>query len=241
MATQLSPRNSEVHSILQRGPRVFIFMRYADNGDLLDFVKRNGVVPEQQSKLWFRQMASGLHYLHGKNIAHRDLKCENILLSRKFNVKLADFGFARFCVDHEGRRVLSETYCGSAAYAAPEVVSGTPYNPKLADVWSLGIILFIMLNASMPFDDSNLKKLLKDQMSRNWMFRSRVRETVSALAKSIVKHILEPDITLRLTLERVLGHEWVRTKKEKPGSLTGRLVHSAPPIHAQVVDHLHLQ
>lgn len=73
------------------------------------------------------------------------------------------------------------------------------------------------------------------------MFRSRVRETVSALAKSIVKHILEPDITLRLTLERVLGHEWVRTKKEKPGSLTGRLVHSAPPIHAQVVDHLHLQ
>lgn len=228
-----NPHIIQVHSILQRGPRVFIFMRYADNGDLLDFIKRNGVVPEQQSKLWFRQMASGLHYLHGKNIAHRDLKCENILLSRKFNVKLADFGFARFCVDHEGRRVLSETYCGSAAYAAPEVVLGTPYNPKLADVWSLGIILFIMLNGTMPFDDSNLKKLLKDQMSRNWMFRSRVRETVSALAKSIVKHILEPDITLRLTLERVLGHEWVRTKKEKPGSLTGRLVHSAPPIHAQ--------
>ena len=71
-------------------------MRYADNGDLLDFVKKNGAIPEQQSKLWFRQMASGLHYLHGKNIAHRDLKCENILLSRKFNVKLADFGFARY-------------------------------------------------------------------------------------------------------------------------------------------------
>ncbi|XP_046741070.1 testis-specific serine/threonine-protein kinase 2 [Diprion similis] len=229
-----NPHIIQVHSILQRGPRVFIFMRYADNGDLLDFVKRNGVVPEQQSKLWFRQMASGLHYLHGKNIAHRDLKCENILLSRRFNVKLADFGFARFCADNDGRRVLSQTYCGSAAYAAPEVVSGTPYNPKLADVWSLGIILFIMLNASMPFDDANLRKLLKDQMSRNWVFRSRVRDTVSALAKSIVRHILEPDITLRLTLDRVLGHEWVRTRKEKPGSLGGRLVHSAPPIHPQV-------
>lgn len=230
-----NPHIIQVHSILQRGPRVFIFMRYADNGDLLDFVKRNGVVPEQQSKLWFRQMASGLHYLHGKNIAHRDLKCENILLSRRFNVKLADFGFARFCADGDGRRVLSQTYCGSAAYAAPEVVSGTPYNPKLADVWSLGIILFIMLNASMPFDDSNLRKLLKDQMSRNWVFRSRVRDTVSALAKSIVRHILEPDITLRLTLERVLGHEWVRPRKDKPGSLVGRLVHSAPPVHpAQV-------
>lgn len=209
-------------------------MRYADNGDLLDFVKRNGVVPEQQSKLWFRQMASGLQYLHNKNIAHRDLKCENILLSRKFNVKLADFGFARFCIDAEGRRVLSQTYCGSAAYAAPEIVSGTPYNPKLADVWSLGIILFIMLNASMPFDDSNLRKLLKDQMNKNWVFRTRVKDTVTTVAKNIVKQILEPDITLRLTLERVLGHEWVRTRKDKSGSVTGRLVHSAPPIHPQV-------
>lgn len=223
----------QVHSILQRGPRVFIFMRYADNGDLLDFVKKNGVVPEQQAKLWFRQMASGLHYLHGKNIAHRDLKCENILLSRRFNVKLADFGFARFCVDEDGRRVLSQTYCGSAAYAAPEVVNGTPYNPKLSDVWSLGIILFIMLNASMPFDDSNLRKLLKDQTTRNWTFRSRVRDSVSSSAKSLVKHILEPDITLRLTLDRVIGHDWVRIRKDRTSTLVGRLVHSAPPGHQQ--------
>ncbi|XP_012266943.2 testis-specific serine/threonine-protein kinase 2 [Athalia rosae] len=229
-----NPHIIQVHSILQRGPRVFIFMRYADNGDLLDFIKGNGVVPEQQSKLWFRQMASGLHYLHEKNIAHRDLKCENILLSRRFNVKLADFGFARFCADSEGRRVLSQTYCGSAAYAAPEVVSGVPYNPKLADVWSLGVILYIMLNAAMPFDDANLRKLLKDQTSRNLVFRSRVRESLSTLAKSIVRHILEPDITKRLTLERVLGHEWVRARKDKTGSLVGRLVHSAPPIHQQV-------
>lgn len=209
------------------------FFRYADNGDLLDFIKRNGVVPEQQSKLWFRQMAGGLQYLHNKNIAHRDLKCENILLSRRFNVKLADFGFARFCVDTDGRRVLSQTYCGSAAYAAPEVVNGTPYNPKLSDVWSLGIILFIMLNASMPFDDSNLRKLLKDQMTRNWVFRSRVRDTISAAAKSIVRHILEPDITLRLTLDRVLQHEWVRLRKDRTSTIIGRLVHSAPPPQSQ--------
>lgn len=207
---------------------IFLTFRYADNGDLLDFIKRNGVVPEQQAKIWFRQMASGLHYLHGKNIAHRDLKCENILLSRKFNVKIADFGFARFCVDSDNRRILSQTYCGSAAYAAPEVVNGTPYNPKLSDVWSLGIILFIMLNASMPFDDSNLRKLLKDQMTKNWVFRSRVRETISSSAKSLVRHLLEPDLTLRLTLDRVIQHEWLRIRKDRPSSLIGRLVHSAP-------------
>ncbi|KAH0568660.1 testis-specific serine/threonine-protein kinase 3 isoform X1 [Cotesia glomerata] len=225
-----NPHIIQVHSILQRGPRVFIFMRYADNGDLLDHIIRSGVVSEQQSKLWFRQMASGLQYLHGKHIAHRDLKCENILLSRKFNVKLADFGFARYCVDEENKRVLSYTYCGSAAYAAPEVVSGTPYNPKLADVWSLGIILYIMLNGTMPFKDDNIKKLLKDQMGKNWVFRSRVLKTLSPLAVNIVKRILEPDVTVRLTLDRVLAHEWLKNKKDKL-SFSSRFGHSSSIQH----------
>ncbi|XP_034231688.1 testis-specific serine/threonine-protein kinase 1-like [Thrips palmi] len=215
-----NPHIIQVHSILQRGPRVFIFMRFADNGDLLDFVKNKGPVQEAQSRLWFRQMTSGLHYLHAKNIAHRDLKCENVLLSRRFNVKLADFGFARYCVDADGRRVLSQTYCGSAAYAAPEVVSGTPYNPKLADVWSLGIILFIMLNARMPFDDVNLQKLLRDQVSRNWAFRSKVRGELSPLAKGLVRRLLEPDVMTRLTLERVLAHEWLRPAPATPFPFT---------------------
>lgn len=195
---------------------------------MLDFIKRNGIVPEQQAKIWFRQMSSGLQYLHSKNIAHRDLKCENILLSKRYNVKLADFGFARFCVDSENRRILSETYCGSAAYAAPEVVKGTPYNPKLSDVWSLGIILFIMLNASMPFDDSNLRKLLKDQMTKNWVFRTYVREGLSTAVKAIVCQLLEPDLTLRPNLDRVFQHEWVKLKKDKnPAPLLGRIIHSA--------------
>jgi len=206
-----NPYIIQIHSILQRGLRVFIFMRYADNGDMLDFVKQNGMVPERQSRIWFRQMATGLQYLHGLHIAHRDLKCENILLSKHWNIKLADFGFARYCVDDDGRRVLSQTYCGSAAYAAPEVVSGTPYNAKCADVWSLGIILFIMVNATMPFDDSNLKKLLKDQMSKQWSFRNRVKDLLSPQLKNLVAGILEPDLTIRLTLERVLGHEWLAT------------------------------
>jgi serine kinase len=206
-----NPYVIQVHSILQRGPRVFIFMRYAENGDLLDFVKKHGVVMEHNAKEWFRQMASGLQYLHNKQIAHRDLKCENVLLSRRYNVKLADFGFARYCVDRDGHRVLSQTYCGSAAYAAPEVVSGTPYNPKLADVWSLGIILYIMLNASMPFDDADLKKLLRDQVAKKWVFRPKVRDILSSNAKSMVSRILEPDLTQRLTLDLILSHSWLES------------------------------
>lgn len=233
-----NPNIIQVHSILQRGPRVFIFMRYADNGDMLDFIKKNGMVPEHQAKVWFKQMSSGVQYLHSRNIAHRDLKCENILLSRRYNVKIADFGFARYCVDKEGRRILSQTYCGSAAYAAPEVVNGTPYNPKLADVWSLGIILYIMLNASMPFDDSNLRKLLKDQTNRIWSFRSRVRDTVSSSVRSLVRRILEPDITQRYSLDRILTHDWLRSRADRSASLLGRLVQTAPaPMAAPPFPH----
>lgn len=84
-----------MHSILKRGSKVFIFMKYADNGDLLDYLKMKGAIDEKQAKLWFKQIALGVQYLHSKNIAHRDLKCENILITRQFHVKLADFGFAR--------------------------------------------------------------------------------------------------------------------------------------------------
>lgn len=189
-----NPHIIQAHSILQRGQRVFIFMKYAPNGDLLNYIKNNGAVLDSQSKLWFHQIASGLSYLHSIKIAHRNLKCENILLSTKFNAKIADFGFARFCVNKDGDIILSETYCGSTAYAAPEVISGIPYNPKISDVWSLGVILFIMLNASMPFDDSNMRKLLKDQLNKNWSFRSSVTNTLTSRAKLLVRALLEPEI-----------------------------------------------
>ncbi|KAG8311012.1 testis-specific serine/threonine-protein kinase 1 [Homalodisca vitripennis] len=230
-----NPHVIQVHSILQRGPRVFIFMRYAENGDLLDFIKKNGAVIEPNAKEWFRQMASGLQYLHSKQIAHRDMKCENVLLSKRFNVKLADFGFARYCVDRDGHRVLSQTYCGSAAYAAPEVVSGTPYNPKLADVWSLGVILYIMLNASMPFDDSNLKQLLKDQVAKKWVFRPKVRDALSAGARAMVNKILEPDLTQRYTLDLILSNSWIEPRNNLKSNSTipswPSLRHSSPNRH----------
>lgn len=159
--------------------RYFIFMRFAENGDLLDFVLKNGAVIESQARVWLRQMALGIQYLHELEIAHRDLKCENVLITANYNVKLADFGFARYVVDSRGRRILSETYCGSLSYAAPEILRGTPYNPKISDLWSLGVILYIMLNKAMPFDDTNIKRLYEQQTNRKWKFRAKVENVLS--------------------------------------------------------------
>lgn len=207
------PNVIQIHSILQRGPKIFIFMRFAENGDLLSHIKKAGPVEELQAKAWFMQMSKALKYLHALDIAHRDLKCENILLSKRLNIKLADFGFARYCRDDSGRDMKSETYCGSAAYAAPEVVSGRPYDPKLADAWSLGVILFIMLNAKMPFDDSNLSKLLDDQRSKKFAFRRKLQDKITAQAKATVGVLLEPEPQARWNLKEILNCSWMRTEE----------------------------
>ncbi|XP_005186105.1 testis-specific serine/threonine-protein kinase 1 [Musca domestica] len=209
------PNIIQIHSILQRGSKIFIFMRYAENGDLLSYIKKSGPVEELQAKAWFMQMAKAVKYLHSHDIAHRDLKCENILLSKRLNVKLADFGFARYCRDENGRDIKSETYCGSAAYAAPEVVSGRPYDPKLADAWSLGVILFIMLNAKMPFDDHNLTKLLEDQRNKKYTFRRKLQDQISAQAKATVAVLLEPEPQARWDLREILNCSWVRNDEEE--------------------------
>lgn len=211
----------QTHSILQRGPRIFIFMRFAENGDLLDYVKTHGPTPEQQAKIWFYQMAKGLRYLHAQNIAHRDLKCENVLLSKRMNIKLADFGFARYCTDTSGSRILSQTYCGSGSYAAPEVVSGVPYNPKIADIWSLGIILFIMINSSMPFDDSNLNRLLSDQRKKKYQFGAKVLSQITYAVRNVIDSLLEPDIMQRWSLEHILNCRWLQRADAPHNELGG--------------------
>lgn len=200
----------QIHSILQRGPKIFIFMRHAEKGDLLDYVKQNGPIVEHQAKVWCFQMVKGLKYLHKQGIAHRDLKCENILISKRMNIKIADFGFARKCEDEKGNAILSTTYCGSAAYAAPEVVSGRPYDPKIADVWSLGVILYIMVNAAMPFDDKNLRKLIEDQKSRSYHFSNKVENKLSGRCRALVSLILDPDSTTRWTLDRIERSKWFK-------------------------------
>lgn len=189
--------------------QVYIFMQCADNGDLLNYIQKNGVIPEARTRAWVQQMMDGLCYMHNLNICHRDLKCENLLITKNNNIKIADLGFARYVVSAEGKRELSHTYCGSAAYAAPEVIKGTPYNPKMSDVWSMGVIIYIMVNASMPFDDSNLNKMLRDQLNRNWNFRSKVRDKMSAGLKSMITKMIEPDLTRRLTAEKARQCEWL--------------------------------
>lgn len=145
-------RHSHLVKLLHRdeiGGRVFLFMEYGAGGDMLAHVQKNGPVHEATAALWMRQIISGITYMHKLGLVHRDLKLENIIIFSPTTVKIADFGFARrIGMD------LSETYCGSKSYSAPEILSGQPYNPYKADVWSMGVIAYVIVTDRMPFKDS---------------------------------------------------------------------------------------
>lgn len=199
-----------IQGILQRKSKYFVFMRYAEVGDLLGFILNKGALSEVQSRLWLRQIALAVQYLHTMEISHRDLKCENALLSCHFNIKLADFGFARYTVDTDGKAIKSETYCGSLSYVAPEVLKRKPYYPKKSDLWSIGVILYVMLNKSMPFQETNIKRLIELQTHKRWHFRGRLVNVLSSHVKKVIENLLEPNPDQRWTLNNLLKSVWIQ-------------------------------
>ncbi|NXP21636.1 TSSK1 kinase, partial [Scytalopus superciliaris] len=144
--------------------KVYIVMELGENGSLLSYLRIRGPMEEDFARLKFQQLACAIKHCHDSDFAHRDLKCDNILLDRGLNFKLTDFGFSKpLSRDESGKTVLSNTFCGSLAYSAPELLEHVPCDPRISDMWSLGIILYAMLYASQPFDSSNVKEMLQIQ------------------------------------------------------------------------------
>ncbi|XP_057347922.1 testis-specific serine/threonine-protein kinase 1-like [Manis pentadactyla] len=189
--------------------KVYIVMELGVQGDLLEFIRTWGALHEDDARKKFRQLSSAIKYCHDLDVVHRDLKCENLLLDKDFNIKLSDFGFSKRCLrDDSGRLTLSKTFCGSAAYAAPEVLQGVPYQPKVYDIWSLGVILYIMVCGSMPYDDSNIKRMLRTQKEHRVKFpRSK---HLTGECKDLICRMLQPDVNRRLHIDEILSHCWVR-------------------------------
>ncbi|KAM4689858.1 testis-specific serine/threonine-protein kinase 1-like [Rhinophrynus dorsalis] len=186
-----------------------IIMELADKGELLHFIIRRKVLPEDESRKLFGQLVRAVKYCHDLNIVHRDLKCENVLLDSKCNIKLTDFGFGKqLTCDGAGNTNLSRTFCGTPSYAAPEVLLRKPYQAKASDVWSLGVILFVMVCGKMPFDDdTNITRMIRMQIQHQVNFPPN--KHFSSEYKDLVCRMLQPDVPRRLTVDEVLSHRWL--------------------------------
>ncbi|XP_048218727.1 testis-specific serine/threonine-protein kinase 4 isoform X2 [Perognathus longimembris pacificus] len=239
------------YQAIETTSRVYIILELAQGGDVLEWIQRYGACTEPLAGKWFNQMTLGIAYLHSKGIVHRDLKLENLLLDKRENVKISDFGFAKMVPSNQNQSVrsspshrqvncfshLSQTYCGSFAYACPEVLLGLPYNPFLSDTWSMGIILYTLVVARLPFDDTNLKKLLKEtqkeatfppnctvsQECKAQPLAARVVQwgqaqprPLSPLPQNLVLQLLRPALK-RATILDILKDPWVlRFQSEQP-------------------------
>lgn len=190
------PNVLQVNDIFRSGGRLYIFMEFAANGSLKDKIKQasNKRLSERKSQRWFYQCVEALHCMHVVHrIAHRDIKVDNVLLDEDDNAKLSDYGFAREF--HLEDRKLAKTFCGTKPYYAPEIVEHRPYNPFLYDTWSMGVMLFLMLNGNFPFD-STLKdrKRLVGMMRRkqlNW--NPDVEDNLSESCKDILLSLFTYD------------------------------------------------
>nr|CAD7264615.1 unnamed protein product [Timema shepardi]CAD7574148.1 unnamed protein product [Timema californicum] len=137
-------------------------MELAENGSLLDIIRRDTYIDEVRASRWFQQLVDGVDYCHEKGVVHRDIKCDNLLMDIDDNIKLSDFGFARgHMKPRNGVFPLSDTFCGSYAYASPEILRQVPYEPQLSDIWSMGVVLYAIVFGRLPFDDTNYNHLLK--------------------------------------------------------------------------------
>ena len=194
----------QLHDIIMTDDKIYIVMELAENGDLLDYINAKKRLSERTARSFYRDLISGITVCHKKDIVHRDLKCENLLLDGNYRLKLSDFGFAR---SYTGQPL--ETYCGSCAYAAPEVILGQPYNGVKSDIWSTGVILYAMVCGRLPFNDKDSKTLLA-QVSQGLTFPS----DVSASCRDLITKLLASNTKERLSVPEILQHPWMRRDPE---------------------------
>ncbi|CAF0890384.1 unnamed protein product [Brachionus calyciflorus] len=193
--------------------KIYMILEFANGGDLLSYIQRiNGPVPDKDCKLWMKQICNAVGYLHERNIIHRDLKLENLLIDSNRNIKLCDFGFSKD-LNLLGNDDLSRTYCGSKAYASPEILLGQPYDPKKADIWAIGVIFFIFLTGNMPFKEDKCNQVILNQHKTLKLVWSK-NAKVSTTAKNLIKTIFTFDWVKRPSIQDLVDSEWLSLSQE---------------------------
>ncbi|KAJ2762267.1 Serine/threonine-protein kinase, partial [Coemansia nantahalensis] len=149
------PNICMLHDVVVHPNHYYIFQELVSGGQMLDYIISHGRLKEKHARKFARQIASAIDYCHHNSIVHRDLKIENILISANGNIKLIDFGLSNL---YSPRSQLS-TFCGSLYFAAPELLCAQPYTGPEVDLWSFGVVLYVLVCGKVPFDDQSMPAL----------------------------------------------------------------------------------
>ncbi|XP_043196738.1 serine/threonine-protein kinase SIK3-like isoform X2 [Amphibalanus amphitrite] len=195
------PHIIRLYQVMETEKMIYLVMEYASKGEIFDHMVANGPLKESEARPWFRQILAAVQYCHRKNVVHRDLKAENLLLDAEDSIKLADFGFSNFYSESDPLT----TGCGSPPYAAPELFEGKEYDGPKADVWSLGVVLYVLVCGALPFDGNTLQILRGKILSGKF----RIPYFMSTDCESLIRHMMTVDPEKRYSIPQVLRCRWV--------------------------------
>mmetsp|Transcript_23459 Transcript_23459/g.58709 ORF Transcript_23459/g.58709 Transcript_23459/m.58709 type:complete len:545 (+) Transcript_23459:130-1764(+) len=182
---------------------VYLFMEFAEGGELYDFVVSGAEITEPEVRKLFQQLVSALEYAHSNFIVHRDIKLENIFLDKYGNVKLGDFGLAGLWKPGQ----TQDRSCGSLHYSAPEICDGHKYIGPETDIWSCGVILYVLAAGQLPFNESSVyatySKIIKGD------YKPFPPEMPASLCH-LISRMLVVDPVKRATLQEIKAHPWFK-------------------------------
>ncbi|GMH08724.1 hypothetical protein Nepgr_010564 [Nepenthes gracilis] len=199
------PNIVRLHEVIASKTKIYMVLEYVDGGELFDKIASRGKLSEEKGRKLFQQLIDGVGYCHDKGVFHRDLKLENILISAKGDIKVSDFGLSAL-PQHFKDDGLLHTTCGSPNYVAPEILANRGYDGAASDIWSCGVILFVILTGYLPFDDRNLAVLYQKIAKGD----TQIPKWISPGAKNMIKRILDPNPVTRITMAEIKADEWFR-------------------------------
>ncbi|XP_064786069.1 serine/threonine-protein kinase H1 homolog [Oncorhynchus masou masou] len=199
----------QLMEVFETAERVYMVMELATGGELFDRIIARGSFTERDATRVLQMVLDGVKYLHTLGITHRDLKPENLLYyhpGADSKIMVTDFGLAS--TRKKGDECLMKTTCGTPEYIAPEILVRKPYT-NAVDMWALGVISYILLSGTMPFEDDNRMRLYRQILKGKYSFSGEPWPSVSNLAKDFIDRVLTVDSSERLTAGQALKHPWI--------------------------------
>jgi serine/threonine protein kinase len=208
---------------------IYLIMEYCPNGELYGLITGPDRLGEPEVRRIFIQLVDAMIYIHSRSVAHRDIKPENILIDQNMNPKIGDFGLCQHT-----NATLMKTPCGSLFYAPPEVLGGKEYDGKLADVWSLGVVLFVMVTGTLPWPTTSQTNLM------NLICRGAftIPSTFSESLDSLLSRMIVTDPSVRMTMAEVAKHPWVSLTQSIPRTPVESVISTARTSDALRLPHM---
>lgn len=198
------PNVVQLHEVMASKTKIYFAMEFVKGGELFNKVAK-GKLKEDAARRYFQQLIGAVDFCHSRGVYHRDLKPENLLVDENGNLKVSDFGLSALW-ESRGNDGLLHTTCGTPAYVAPEVITKKGYDGAKADIWSCGVILFVLLAGYLPFHDSKLmemyRKISKGDFKYPQWFPQEVRKLLS--------RILDPNANTRITVDQIMENNWFK-------------------------------